>query len=301
MIRFMTPALLVLWTAGCAVTAPSVSNGGSRSPNMISADDSDAKEERRRRRRGDDEDDEELLPGDVPSAPAHQSTEVYHQRVRQNMKGINTCFAKALMRTPGMSGEIDIQFKVAPSGAVSATRVARTTLGDSQVGKCISAAIRELTFPAPSGGREIMVTHNFRYSSPLADQPSKGVTPTPPANPPAEAPPANDGGESQPGEGSPEGELGTAAEYRQYLVGHTGGIRDCYVAALRRNPELSGQIELRFAVSPNGAVALVEVTSSSLGDAQADSCVADAVRAVRFPRNAQGDSTIVTHSFAFSR
>jgi len=246
-------------------------------------DRSDKEAARSHRGREGRNDAEELEPGDIPAVTTPVPTEAYNQYVSDHMQTINVCFGQALVRTPGLHGALDVRFTVATSGRVGEVRVLRSTMFDTGIGDCISQAIRDMQFPPPAEGRELVVNHTFRYSSPVSAQP-----PPPPASvtPPAGTTPLTT---SQ-----------AMERYRQYLVANTSGIRACYTQALQRNPQLSGQIEVRFAVNPAGEVELVEVTSSTLGDPVADRCVSDAIRVIRFPPGS--DSTlIVTHSFAFTR
>jgi TonB family protein len=256
----------------------------------------------RGRRRGDDEDDEELEPGDIQAtATVRPDTEVYSQYIRENMQPIQICFGRALVRNPGMSGSIDLEFTVATSGRVGTVRVVRSTFTDVQVNGCITDAIRAIEFPRPAGGREVVVTHTFSYSAIPSSRPPNATPPAP--TPPSATPPATPPPPAIPPTAvtpRPQTQSQVVDSYRQHLIQNTGGIRTCYTQALARNPNLSGEIEVRFAVNPTGEVALVEVSRSTLNDPAADRCVSDAIRAVRFP--ASGDSTvIVTHSFAFAR
>lgn len=305
--RRINPWLMValFFAGGCggSWSLPGRSASEPVGPDTITAKE-DQDKERGRRRRQEREDEGELDPSDIPARPETPHTEAYHQRVRENMQPINVCFGRALVRTPGLSGSIDIEFVVAPSGRVSGIRVVRSTFRDTEVGACITQAIREMSFPPPAGGQEVTVTHTFRYASnPSSRRPR-------PATPPDAGPSPADAGPPPPPSPLPPTKVGTSPaprpesqhveEYRQHLIRHTGGIRRCYSEALARNPNLSGQLEVRFAVSPDGTVPVVEVTRSTLGDPAAERCVSSAIRELRFPRRT--DSTvIVTHSFAFSR
>jgi TonB family protein len=254
----------VLWILGCGV-AVSRDVASGRARDAVSQGDDD-KESGRRRRQPEEEETDELEPGAVPTGPATPNTEVFHEHIRNNMGPFQTCFSSALIRTPGMTGTIEVQFRVSPTGSVRTVEVVRSSLGDRQLGQCITDAVRAMRFPAPENGNDVQVNHTFSYTSPLAPAP-----------------------------------LRSTEEYRQYIITHTDGIRRCYGEALGRNPALSGQIDVRITVSPAGDVTLVETVRSTLGDAEADRCVLTAIQSLRFPRNADEATIVVTHSFAFTR
>ncbi len=59
--------------------------------------------------------------------------------------------------------------------------------------------------------------------------------------------------------------------------------RPCFETLLAANPLAYGEVVVRFTVGPGAAVTEAAPAFSTLGDAAADQCVADAVRAVPFP------------------
>lgn len=83
----------------------------------------------------------------------------------------------------------------------------------------------------------------------------------------------------------------------------TGGQNDligCYAEQLQENQDLEGKVFFEFAVRPNGRVAMVKVTDSSLRSKEAEDCFVEKARHWQFPAV---DSDILTRfdtDFMFS-
>jgi TonB family protein len=83
-------------------------------------------------------------------------------------------------------------------------------------------------------------------------------------------------------------------------VAHTGRgqLRYCFqVDVFDRHLDLKGDVTVKFEVSPAGRVSAAEVTQSTIGNAELESCVAGRVRTWSFPR--RGGATTVTYAFRF--
>jgi len=82
------------------------------------------------------------------------------------------------------------------------------------------------------------------------------------------------------------------------IVRHNANqIRYCYEAALRRNPDVSGRVTVQFLVGGQGQVLTSMVQASDLGDAEAERCIADAVRRWAFPAPQGGGTVLVNYPF----
>ena len=120
-----------------------------------------------------------------------------------------------------------------------------------------------------------------------------------------------DGGRGGPGLSGPPGRaaelrLGDATTFgglskevvRRTVAQHRGRIRYCYEAAMRTNPQLAGQLTLRWQITAQGNVQDTQVREDLLGDATLAACVQAVVRRMSFP---QADGvTAVTYPFVFS-
>jgi TonB family protein len=77
-----------------------------------------------------------------------------------------------------------------------------------------------------------------------------------------------------------------------------GAIKGCYERALKRNPKLTGKIEVRWTITPAGTVQGVEIASDSMGDSEVANCIKGFVARWRFPAPS-GGSVEVQYPFVF--
>ncbi len=77
---------------------------------------------------------------------------------------IQRCYERELMKTPSLSGKVQVEWTVGTSGGVRSVRQTYTSLESTAVSSCIMGAIRGWTFPKPSGG-EVIVTYPFIFKS----------------------------------------------------------------------------------------------------------------------------------------
>ena len=77
-----------------------------------------------------------------------------------------------------------------------------------------------------------------------------------------------------------------------------GAIKACYERALKRNPNLSGKVKVRWTITAAGTVAAVEIEEDSLGDNEVSSCIKGLVSRWRFPAPS-GGSVDVVYPFVF--
>ena len=77
-----------------------------------------------------------------------------------------------------------------------------------------------------------------------------------------------------------------------------GAIKACYERALKRNPNLSGKIKVRWTITAAGTVSAVEIEEDNLGDNEVSSCIKGLVIRWRFPAPS-GGSVEVVYPFVF--
>lgn len=89
----------------------------------------------------------------------------------------------------------------------------------------------------------------------------------------------------------------TETEVRETVIRHASDVRRCYTdEGLRRNPTLSGAVELEITILPTGTVnsAAVATTSlSGLGQREVTGCLTTAARNWRFERGPYAVETVV--------
>ena len=80
---------------------------------------------------------------------------------------------------------------------------------------------------------------------------------------------------------------------------HNMEVRRCYERALAATPDLEGRVTVRFEIAPDGSVPSASTSSSTLGNAEVESCVVGVVRAMQFPEPAGGGIVVVSYPYVF--
>jgi len=84
---------------------------------------------------------------------------------------------------------------------------------------------------------------------------------------------------------------------RRIVHRHINEVKFCYERELARRPDIEGVVSVKFIISSTGAVQMAAVANSSLGNAQVENCMAQAVRRWTFPQPEGGGIVIVTYPF----
>jgi hypothetical protein len=93
--------------------------------------------------------------------------------------------------------------------------------------------------------------------------------------------------------------LGGSASYAPEVVARIvhasfARLRLCYELGLRANPELAGDVVVRFVIDRSGAVSTSAVgTDTTLADPDVNACIARQVGQLSFPRPEGGIVTVV--------
>ncbi len=93
----------------------------------------------------------------------HLTKEVIRREIRRNINPIRTCYETEWERDHTLRGRVQIRFVITPSGAVSSSTVASSTLGNPAAEQCIAREIADITFPEPEGGGVVIVTYPFGF------------------------------------------------------------------------------------------------------------------------------------------
>jgi hypothetical protein len=96
---------------------------------------------------------------------------VIDEKLEAIAPAIRACYEQALKASPGLRGNLSIDFVVAPDGKV-AHAAARDTdveqpLESPSATACIVAEIRKLEFPEPRGGR-VFISYPLKFEPPTA-------------------------------------------------------------------------------------------------------------------------------------
>lgn len=69
-----------------------------------------------------------------------------------------------------------------------------------------------------------------------------------------------------------------AEQVTKVILAHNRAIQDCYKQALKKHPDLRGKVVVRFSVTPDGRVDLVEVINSTIDDEPMLNCIVNRIR-----------------------
>ena len=85
--------------------------------------------------------------------------------VRANLRGIQSCYEKNLLKNPALSGKIVLKWVIDENGSVSKAEIVSDGLHNSKVGACLLTEARKWKFPHPRGGGVVTVTYPFMFNS----------------------------------------------------------------------------------------------------------------------------------------
>lgn len=71
----------------------------------------------------------------------------------------------------------------------------------------------------------------------------------------------------------------------------------CYTAEYRKDPAVAGEVRVRFSITADGAVRDATLAESNVTNAELETCMVAAVKALRFPAPSDGGEVEVTHPF----
>ena len=84
--------------------------------------------------------------------------------INDNIGAIQRCYERELIKAPGLSGKIQVEWAIATSGSVRSARQTFTSMNSTNVSSCIMGAIKTWRFPKPKGG-EVIVNYPFIFKS----------------------------------------------------------------------------------------------------------------------------------------
>ncbi len=79
---------------------------------------------------------------------------------------------------------------------------------------------------------------------------------------------------------------------RRIVQRHMGAIRTCYSDGLRKNPDLSGKVNVSFVIGRDGDVTSAKSTDYTLPDAAVRACIVKVFRTMTFPQPEGGIVTV---------
>ena len=89
--------------------------------------------------------------------------EAIRRAMRRDLREIQACYRRALVRQPGLTGRVVIQFVITGNGAVSDSRLLSSTLGSVETETCLAERACGWQFPPTKGGGPILVAYPFAF------------------------------------------------------------------------------------------------------------------------------------------
>ncbi len=84
--------------------------------------------------------------------------------INAHLHEVSSCYERALLKTPGLSGKIVLEWQISTSGTVGAAKTKTSTMQSAAVEACILAAIKDWRFPAAKGAG-VLITYPFMFNS----------------------------------------------------------------------------------------------------------------------------------------
>lgn len=84
--------------------------------------------------------------------------------VRKHVGVIKACYQKSLLRTPSLQGQVVIELRIDNAGAVSSSRIRKTTLRHAETEACLVRLVQRMKFPRNEGGA--VVRYPFFFQTP---------------------------------------------------------------------------------------------------------------------------------------
>lgn len=89
-------------------------------------------------------------------------------------------------------------------------------------------------------------------------------------------------------------------QIQQLVYEKQNDLMGCYASGLQENEDLKGKVDFRFGIAPDGHVAMVKVTSSSLADKGTEDCMVAKARSWSFPRTNRASLMKFDTDFTFT-
>lgn len=108
---------------------------------------------------------ERVLTLHIGDARVDGELELYAVRrvVRAHEDELVACLADADLEKKDSTGELTVNFAIAPSGAVATAVINHSTFDDPSVARCVTRAIERWRFSPPKAGEIVFVTHDFEF------------------------------------------------------------------------------------------------------------------------------------------
>lgn len=86
---------------------------------------------------------------------------VIQATIAKYLSQVRACYEQGLRKNPALAGQVTMGFEIGGSGRLNFSKVAKSSLGDAQVGSCIAERMMTWEFPKPVGGVNVKVNYPF--------------------------------------------------------------------------------------------------------------------------------------------
>jgi outer membrane biosynthesis protein TonB len=166
---------------------------------------------------------------------------------------------------PGTSGEVDLAIAIARDGQVERAWVVSSTFDDDVVSSCLVAVVRQWQFPAAERSTVDQLPSIFTYSIDDSLGPDPGLS---------------------------------RQEISNAIYPQIGAAKACYMEALKRRSDLTGELDLSFTITKEGRVGRAGIAGSTLADDAFRACLLTALRGWVF-RKAERPTSVRSYPFQF--
>jgi TonB family protein len=90
--------------------------------------------------------------------------ELIRKVIHANRGQIRYCYESQLNRFPKLNGKVAVKFVISPTGSVSTSSVAQSTVNNAELEACVAGRVRTWMFPKPKGGGVVIVTYPFIFA-----------------------------------------------------------------------------------------------------------------------------------------
>lgn len=95
----------------------------------------------------------------IGALPAHLVDAV----VKRHLGALRHCWQRRLQADPTLEGKVVTKFTIARDGSVARADVAQSTMGDTDVERCIVGRFQRMQFPEPKGGGIVIVKYPLAF------------------------------------------------------------------------------------------------------------------------------------------
>ncbi len=99
-----------------------------------------------------------------PTVMGSLDKELIRKVIHANRGQIRYCYESQLNRFPKLNGKVAVKFIISPTGSVSTSSVAQTTVNNAELEACVAGRVRTWQFPKPKGGGVVIVTYPFIFA-----------------------------------------------------------------------------------------------------------------------------------------